>query len=250
MKRHALIIGNAGESGAQNYCQGVAKDLFNYAAFLQSPLGGGWYSSEITKLDRPSCQSARAEIEVLKRADYSIAIFSGHGCTDSKINSLRLELRTGQELSGNELGNGAKRHTAIFDCCRIVVSSTVTEERILKAVKARAYMDVQTCRQYYELAISKCPEGVVTMYACKLGEAAGDDAQSGGAYSSNLMLSAQNWSDIRNINTTTDWDLYSVVEAHEAAKSRVEANPFTRQQHPVLGNKPRSGPYFPFAVIA
>jgi len=35
------------------------KDLFNYAAFLQSPLGGGWYSSEITKL-RQTQLSVRA----------------------------------------------------------------------------------------------------------------------------------------------------------------------------------------------
>src|SRR5580698_3638724 len=99
MIREALIIGNAGESGADNYCAGVEYDLINYKAYLESALGGGWRAAEIKVLNRPTAQIARAAIERLKLADYSLAIFSGHGCTDSKTRSTRLELKNGHELS-------------------------------------------------------------------------------------------------------------------------------------------------------
>ena len=42
MTRKALIISNPGELGAENYCEGVKKDVANYKNFLMSAAGGGW----------------------------------------------------------------------------------------------------------------------------------------------------------------------------------------------------------------
>ena len=53
MTRKALIVGNPGEDGAENYCAGVLKDVENFNTYLQSPRGGGWYATEITTLMRP-----------------------------------------------------------------------------------------------------------------------------------------------------------------------------------------------------
>ena len=41
MTRKALIISNPGEIGAENYCEGVLKDVENFKNYLQSPKGGG-----------------------------------------------------------------------------------------------------------------------------------------------------------------------------------------------------------------
>ena len=39
MKRKALIISNPGETGVENYCEGVKVDIQNYVCFIESPLG-------------------------------------------------------------------------------------------------------------------------------------------------------------------------------------------------------------------
>ena len=54
MIRRALIIGNPGTPGKENYCQGVIKDVGNYKAYLKSPLGGMWSDEEINILDHPN----------------------------------------------------------------------------------------------------------------------------------------------------------------------------------------------------
>ena len=53
MTRRALIISNPGELGAENYCEGVNKDVINYKKYLMSSVGGGWYEDEIVCLEKP-----------------------------------------------------------------------------------------------------------------------------------------------------------------------------------------------------
>lgn len=79
MERYALIIANPGETGAENYCEGVNKDVVSYKSFLSSPIGGYWQSGEITTLIRPTALAVQAEMIKAKLADYALIIFAGHG---------------------------------------------------------------------------------------------------------------------------------------------------------------------------
>lgn len=248
MRRRALIIGNPGENGAENYCAGVSKDLANYKAFLTSPLGGAWYANEIAVLERPTCSDARFAIQSLRDADYSFSVFSGHGYTDNRSGTLRLELKAGHLLTEDEYRQGAPKHSVVFDCCRVVATSTLTEERMLKAVIARADADFQESRKYYEQSIAECAKGVVAMFACSKDESASDDSRAGGYYSTSLILETKNWSDNRTVDTRSKYALLTVVRAHEAAETAVQRRSAHRQNPSI--EKPRSSPYFPFAIIA
>ena len=47
MRKKILILSNPGREGAENYCEGVKRDVDNYKQFFLSPVGGNWYESEI-----------------------------------------------------------------------------------------------------------------------------------------------------------------------------------------------------------
>lgn len=245
MKRKALIITNPGEQGAENYCQGVNTDREAYRAFLDSALGGWWFASEVQVLDRPRVADVAIAIEDLKRFDYALVIFSGHGAYSKSRDETVLELRAGHEMDVSDLVVEGKRQTLIIDCCRVFTEETLPESLILKAQRAYAQLDGRSCRLHYEEAIAKCGIGAVKLYACAPGEVAYDTSQ-GGIYSQNLLRAATAWSD--EPGRAAQRATLSVAAAHESAAARV-ARRRGQPQTPVI-EKPRSGPYFPFAVVA
>ncbi|MCL6478698.1 MAG: caspase family protein [Peptococcaceae bacterium] len=139
MKRHALIISNPGELGAENYCEGVKIDVKNYISFLKSPLGGTWYDSEITHLDRPSRANVHNAITNISLCDYTFIVFCGHGYFSASKESTILELRKNEEIDSLDLRNGARKRTIILDCCRKIEKDIITETTIIaKFAEARA----------------------------------------------------------------------------------------------------------------
>ncbi len=248
MKFQALIIGNPGERGEQSYCEGVEKDLEAYPTFLRSALGGTWRADEIKVLARPSVPDARAAIEDLKRADYSLGIFCGHGYIDAQSRSTMLILKRGQEINSAELFRGASKQSVILDCCRVVTPRIALDEAMKKALIAKAALDPAECRKYYEKTLDTCPDGLVVMFACDKNETASDDASAGGLYSSSLIAGVREWSGSFAINTQANYRTFSVVQAHGNAKERVERLSGGRQNPNI--QKPRSEPYFPFGIVA
>lgn len=59
MRKKILILSNPGREGAENYCEGVKRDVDNYKQFFLSPVGGNWYESEI------DCRQYATKSEVL-----------------------------------------------------------------------------------------------------------------------------------------------------------------------------------------
>lgn len=102
VNRRALLIANPGEVGAENYCEGVNKDMANYKTFLKSPLGGLWYENEIEILHKPSKTTVRQAIQKLKSYDYSKLVFSGHGVYSSIHESTILELNKYENIDSVE----------------------------------------------------------------------------------------------------------------------------------------------------
>ncbi|HEY3778271.1 MAG TPA: caspase family protein [Rhizomicrobium sp.] len=245
MTRSALIIGNPGETGASDYCPGVDWDLVHYKKFLLSPVGGAWYDSEITTLNRPNVATVRAAITTtMKYASYSFVVFCGHGCT--RGNSTILELRKGEEINELELRRGSPRHTLVLDCCRELSKSVLAEDTMMRALLAKADMEPRDTRKYFDEEIARCPTGLVVQHACALGETAQDDPKSGGYYSSNLIRAADDWASARHSHYSAS---LLGVDAHTAAANKVVALSGGRQ-NPPPPEKPRSGPYFPFGVVA
>ena len=91
MTRKALIIANPGRIGANNYCEGVYKDVQNYKNFLISYQGGNWYDSEIVILKQPNKSQVDNEIKLMENTDYTFVVFTGHGCI-SQYEDIIIEL--------------------------------------------------------------------------------------------------------------------------------------------------------------
>ncbi len=249
MTRKALLIANPGEIGAENYCEGVNKDMDNYKTFLTSPLGGLWYTNEVDILHKPNKATVREAIQKLKGYDYSKIIFSGHGVYSSIHKSTILELNKSESIDSVELRNGSKKQTVILDCCRKVEKIIIHEfvERLMKAA-AITQLSPSECRRYYDSRIEECDIGLIVMYACSINETAGDDSSKGGYYSHSLISSATKWADSDSKDISKTIYYFSAIMAHDAASSNVQSLSGGRQK-PVI-EKPRSGPYFPFAIMA
>ncbi len=249
MNRQALIISNPGETGAENYCRGVLKDVENYRSFLLSAIGGSWWGSEIVAMSRPSVAELRLKVKVLPAFDYVLIVFTGHGYHSTILDSTVLKLRKGQEIDSAELRLAATRQTFIIDCCRekhLGVPEVIALREML--AKAASRFHPEDCRRYYDKRIQECASDLVTMYACDTDEKAGDDDKRGGFYSYSLLESCKNWAENSTVDTSRQFDTLSVVSAHNATEPRVKRLSETRQNPQI--RKPRTGPYYPFCVVA
>jgi hypothetical protein len=244
MKRNAVIISNPGEPGKSNYCAGVMQDVANFRAFLLSPIGGAWEESEITHLDRPFASDLRVKVAGWRAYEYVLTIFCGHGCV--KGGSTWAELRAGEEIDAIDLRLPTKQ-TIILDCCRVPVPTTsmrALDEKVAK--KAAPLIHPADCRKFYDQRIDECRTEVVVMYACSVGETAGDDSQRGGTYSYSLLQAGRAWAGDSTTDTSKHYDILPVVDGHEKAADLVRR--VRPQQNPQI-EKPRTGPYFPFCIV-
>ncbi|HEX3864654.1 MAG TPA: caspase family protein [Stellaceae bacterium] len=204
MKRSALIISNPGRDDEENYCRGVGRDAVNFQEFLMSPIGGLWRSDEIKNLWRPSKKHVKEAIQEHSEAQYSATIFCGHGHHSRRTDSTIVELRPGVDMDSDDLRVGARRHTLILDCCRVIAppQPTVAMDEAVIAKKADT-INPSDCRSYYDVRVGQCAPGVIVAFACCPGETAGDDDLRGGYYSYNLINAATAWKnqEIGNVDT-------------------------------------------------
>ncbi len=248
MKRQALLIANPGEIGAPNYCEGVNRDCESYPPFLKAPFGGSWYESEIEILRKPSTSQVRLALSKVKTADYGLVIFTGHAYYMQSKKTTMLELRRGEEIDSMELRTGAQKQSVILDCCRVIAVERVRKAIFAEAMQKRADMSLNECRKYYDKRIADCPSGLTVLWACAIGETAGDDKANGGYYSDSLLDAAETWAMSSTIDTSRNVDILDVVVAHGKASSLVYRLSGGRQNPNI--EKPRSNPYFPFAIVA
>lgn len=249
LSRKALIIGSPDAK-----IPGVKVDVENLRKYLLSPVGGLWYDSEITTLMTPQVSTIRAEIEVLKRADYSLVFFAGHGYHSNQRGSTILHVNAREDMNSLELRIGAQKHLLILDCCR----KREDEKRLLKSAMESMTFDSarqQTlnpaeCRRYFDKEIALCDGGIVVMNSCAVDETAGEDESSGGYYTSSLLDSANEWAGktLLNIDLTKSYSKCSTQTCHETAVGRVKLLSGGRQ-NPTF-ESPRTERKFPFAVVA
>lgn len=240
MKRRALIIGSPGAPGAEDYLPGVEKDIGNFRSYLASPTGGAWDESEISTLKNPTKANVLSGVEWLKGGEYSFVVFSGHGKHSMALNSAVIQLGPGVELNSVELRVGAARHTLILDCCRHIVDDRATKADFASAMLKEERSSVIASRQKFDRELERCPPGMVLLSSCSMSEMS-DDTSAGGRFSLALLDAASNWRSGRFSD-----DVLSIVAAFDSAKPGVQKSSGYRQTPDI--EKPRSSPYFPFAV--
>jgi hypothetical protein len=250
LKRNALIISNPGEANAENYCEGVKRDVENFTSFLLSPNGGMWRASEIEKMDRPTKAAVRAKIATLKDSEYLQLIFCGHGYHSVSRDSTIVELRKGEEIDSVEFRGLAKKQTLILDCCRQRHPDipTVMMDSMMKAARSRPLINPAECRRLFNKKITDCSSGLVVLHSCDEDETAGDDSKRGGYYSSSLLRASKEWASEEEVDTSRQFQALSIVGAHRRAVPLVHTLS-GGEQNPQI-EKPRSDPYFPFCIVA
>lgn len=248
MRRYALVIANPGELGAANYCEGVNKDAQNYGKLLKSPVGGAWLDSEIRVLNKPSISEVRLQMAEARRADYAFIVFAGHGYYSATKRSTILELRRGEEIDSAELRVGAKKQSLILDCCRKIERVSIVEKMAMLAFTESApRINAENCRKYFDKKLEECPEALVVIHSCAIGQTAGDDSEKGGYYSYNLMDSVSDWQSNLMVSSQYYYTM-NISEAHDKGASRVVRISGGRQTPQI--EKPRSAPYFPLGIVS
>lgn len=250
MKKHILLISNPGEKGADNYCNGVNVDIENYYNYFTSPLGGAWYPSEITHLDRTTVSGLKSTLSKMKDNDYLKVIFCGHGYYSGGRTSTILELKTKEEIDSIELRGIVPKQTIILDCCRKIYPDIILEARMAKLAKSFSFSDLnsQDCRRYYEETIRNCSPGVIVTYGCNINEVAGDSSSQGGYFSSCLLKACKKIHENSNVDIKTNYYAYNIVKVFNEAVPLVQKLSGNTQNPQI--EKPRSDPYYPFAIIA
>jgi len=235
--RSALIIGSPDDQ-----IQGVYDDMHNYRRFFESASGGGWHPHEITTLECPSSSQVKEHLAGMKRADYSIVIFAGHGYYSTARRCTMLELRKNDQIEDYALKVGAPKHTLVIDACRVVVQDKIMKAAMESLVARSDTSDLAGSRLLFENAVRASAAGLAAMYSCSVNETAGDIAGTGGRYSSSLLGASEEWA------KSSRGGVLSVSDAHDRA-IRLTVLHSGGRQNPV-GEFPRSIPRFPFAVNA
>lgn len=217
MKRKALLIGN------NRGLQGVPLDLLNTRKFLQSSLGGEWYSSEIEQLLNPSKSDLLRKIDNLKREsnDYSFVLFTGHG---AHARNTILEINPpGETISENDLIGLSERQVSIFDCCRAIV-----QDEIIKSftVAMDSYQEkASTVRARYDRRIMQAIPQQAKLYSCAIGESSYDDG--GAVYLGKLLACA------KRIEANSSFKLLSAAHSEAAVLTKAHVlEKFKNNQSP------------------
>lgn len=181
MNKRVLIIGNT------DGLAGVPIDILNYKRFFKSSYGGMWIDDEIIEMVDSSKKEIETIIEEIKESelDYLIVVFSGHGGIERET---ILEINPkGETVQEGYLSGLCVRQLNIFDCCRAF--PTPIFESLQTKVRTSLFSAKDT-RWKYEKRIMEAAPQQISLYACSEGEVA-NDTNSGGVYSRELLLAAQ-----------------------------------------------------------
>ena len=238
MTRKALIIVCPGVVNARGYLPGTIVDANNYERFLYSYYGGDWYSYEIEVLTNPTSSTVKDKVKKID-SDYSFIVFSGHGGTGNLDDRMYIDL-IDEDIAITDLKTNSKWQTIIIDSCRTIFRQVLNEME-LKAFSDRSIGIISDARKKFDNHLQICEEGIITIYACAKGQAAGEDGQVGGVFSSSLIKVGRNWGKTSGVNSILD-----LSDAFDSAVNIMNID-FVTTQQPEL-NAGRRKYYFPFSV--
>ncbi len=238
MNRKALIIYcDDTESGFLN---GPSIDNTNLRNYLTSYCGGNWYENEIKSLNNPTIQQVRNAINLMKNADYSFVVFSGHGWINTdEDNTQYLEVANG-DIAINELITDAERQTILIDSCRGFLRPLMESFEKGLSGAVRTYSSTTSTRTLFNTLVLKAEEGISVMYSASENQSSVDSPK-GGAYIYSVIAVCRNWF----VNNKTS-NYLTIKNAHDLAIPFMKSK-FITKQKPVMSTDKRMR-YFPFAV--
>lgn len=247
MSRRAILI-NQSRAVPARPLPGADVDLARMRRFLNHKIGGAWASKEIESLDNSSGPAVLAALIDAKEVDYALVAFFGHGDHPKGSNvplETRLDFPGGTQLRVRDLHPGCPRTTMLIDACRVEVE-TITEaaeEKFGAAEKIAAQIpDRSEYERAFYATLDKCKPHAAYLFACSIGEKAGDHPQFGGLFTRSLLTQAVEWeNNAVGINRTQ-----SMIEAFTKAYSLVRKTSTQTPEYVRVGESQR---HFPFTVF-
>jgi len=245
MKRTAILI-EASDVQGESDLPGAKKDVENWTTFLTSHLGGDWNQSEILPFNKPSKQRIQMLLEQHKDG-YCFVIFSGHGQDGSVVLN-----ESERKVPYQDICPRGTKGTLIIDACRglpeeknaegiCIASCSLTAHSTPLSAMAnkQAGHKIYAHKKIWLYELDKRPNGIVKMISCAKGQAAEEDENAGGWYTSLLMDGAREWEKDNKVQQ----EIFTTWEAHSYAALNLPP-----QQTPEY--KPDKNTFFPFAVKA
>lgn len=193
MKRIAILIGSPSHPDtpeAGKYLPGVKTDIENIYRFLTSSIGGSWQENEIKIFPlNPTYIQVKPYLQECENADLAFVYFSGHGGTDTKNNSPRVQFRYNDNPYVKDLANRAKRQITIIDACRgySEYRNFVGESVGLGKINFTSN-NPQFARKLYDSYLQKIPEERrVLFFASQHNQNSQDTGMEGGLFSISLL---------------------------------------------------------------
>jgi hypothetical protein len=164
---------------------------------LKSDIGGAWYDIEICQpLYNPSRSLLLSTIMniKMKKNDYVIVLFSGHG--EQKRETIIGINEKDERIKESELKGIASRQLTIFDCCRVFQKQQLREDIFSKSMMNFSSSDEITniIRKKYDDRIMQSIAQQATLYSCSTGQSS-YDTNNGAVYLNNLLKAAKSNSD-------------------------------------------------------
>jgi hypothetical protein len=244
LKRRAILVEASNLNGHPDL-PGARVDVDNWRQHLVSNWGGAWEDAEIQVKHKPTWQDLCITLALASYDDYVFLAFSGHGghVRDKDLDESLVQLNESESVPVRLLNPNSARCTIVIDACRQVVSRDMfIENAFLAARMEKAAADRAAYRELFDRAVSASERGAIFMYACAVGEAAGESARSGGFYSQYLVQCSKDWHD----NTPSgENSAFSAWNAHTCAANRTTQR--RPQQHPQYDGG-RRNMHFPMAI--
>lgn len=235
-RRQALIIG-CHETKGEKPLAGAKADIDLYSRYLKSNVGGAWEDGEVAVLANPTRDQIRRKLGEFRGIDYFFFSFSGHGGHDPQKNTSYICCGDGLELAVNELFllNCDKQQLVLDSCRTVIPMQRVLEESVASALLAKSDFGREDARKLFDEYLGTCEAGREAMYACSVGQSAGDNPD-GGVFSKAVIQAAEE----------SNEKIAPMDRVFEATKSKLAQLREVGQTPTMTINRRRR--YFPFAV--
>lgn len=228
VRRQALIIQNPGI--AKDFRSGVLKDAIHFSEFLQSNIGGGWESEEITIAPHDCTLSWIGDYfeQTFGNTDYYLILFTGHGDFDEQIGP-RCYLLNGEWFSHVWLEQQVSGVPTLFltDSCQGI--EKMNEGGTLRQKNFSSTVDLSRrslYREKYDSVLSNLPQDMfVVGSSVRPGEYAGENPNEGGYYVISLISEAKKI----NQDSSAKSGIYGIGYIHMLATDRVKTMSKDRQ---------------------
>lgn len=261
INRAAIIIDSSDVKG-QDVLPGARLDAEHWFSFLTSNLGGAWRSDEVHMFNKPTSAFIKSLLREYS-AGYVFLAFSGHGIEEFDLHSrkfiTKIALNDHEQAVDINILSPFRLGTAVFDCCRgleigqgqIKIANESfsatrrttplhgTTDAVWQLVTNSAQPRSQTQERISKVflrQIEKLPSfATVQMFSCSKNEAAGEDPNAGGYYTTLLMQGAKIWAEAQKENEY--YAVYNTKQAHDfACEAMKEVNPKQRPNIHPFGN--------------